>query len=290
MPFHGTRLLPMRSAVPDDEPLAIDRRQRMHVLQLARAYQTVMPAGAFFCGRTAAVALEAPIEHGDELEVAVLSPGRAPRARGVSGRTVSPQLAHVRSVDGLPVSSPASTWAMLGRDLSVQELVIVGDFFVRIPRDTSTRLRSELALATPAQLRTALEAGRRAGAEELRAALAHVRVGSGSPLETRHRLRAVAAGLPEPELDVEIRDDTGTLLGISEFVYRKYLTVVEVEGDHHRTSRKQWLRDLDKYEAYAQAGWRVVRVTSAHVRSSDHRDVQLVADALRARGWAGRVD
>ena len=84
--------------------------------------------------------------------------------------------------------------------------------------------------------------------------------------------------MPPADLDVEIRDASGRLLGISEFAYRERRVVVEIEGDHHRTSRAQWNRDLDKYAAYAAAGWEVVRVTSHHLRQG--RAVALVSAAL----------
>jgi very-short-patch-repair endonuclease len=85
---------------------------------------------------------------------------------------------------------------------------------------------------------------------------------------------------------MEIRDGRGILLGISEIVYPHYRVVVEVEGDHHRTSRAQWNRDLDKYDAYASGGWETVRLSSLHIRRN--RDaVRRVAAALRRHGWDG---
>ena len=107
---------------------------------------------------------------------------------------------------------------------------------------------------------------------------------SASPLETEYRLDAALAGLPTPELDVKIRDGRGRLIGITEVVYREYRTLVEVEGDHHRTDRRQWDRDIEKYNAYAALGWEVVRLTSTHVRGAK-RGVSLVRDALLRNGW-----
>lgn len=64
--------------------------------------------------------------------------------------------------------------------------------------------------------------------------------------------------------------------------------IVEIEGDHHRTSRRQWHRDIEKYRNYADAGWYVVRLTSAHVGST-RLGVSIVAQALQRRGWDGRL-
>ena len=290
-PFHGVRrridsnLLSTTDA--DDTPFAIDRRIRAEVLERARDYAVIMAEGAFFCGRTAAVIHGLPVAHGDELEVAVLSPRRAPRGRGIAGRRVAEHLAVVTPLDGLAITSPTTTWTMLGRDLSERELIIVGDAIVRVPRDDFGGAHPNLALATPRQLRAALQTVPGApGRRRLESASGRVRVGSASPLETDYRLDAESAGLPIPLLDHEIRHQ-GRLLGISEIVYREQRTVVEVEGDHHRTSRMQWDRDLAKYRAYADAGWEVVRLSARNIRGAHADGPAIVRRTLLRRGWDG---
>jgi hypothetical protein len=106
-----------------------------------------------------------------------------------------------------------------------------------------------------------------------------------SPLETDFRLGASAVGLPEPDLDVEIRDHAGHRLGISDAVYPAYRTVVEVEGDHHRTARSQWNRDIEKYAAYSTEGWEVVRLTAQHIRGPRPEAAGIVRAVLLRRGW-----
>lgn len=289
-PYHGVRRRVSfireqeKRAREDTEPYAEDRRRRARVLADARAYSEVQPEGSFVCGRSAAVLHGLPIDHPGDLEVASIAPRRAPRGRGVKGRKAAERLVELCEVDGVTVTNPASTWAMLGRELTVRELVRLGDAIVRIPRDSYGQQHPEQALATLDDLRAAAYAGPRPpGTARLREALELVRVGSSSPLETDFRLDAAAGGLPEPELDVEIRDERGRLLGISEFVHRRYRTVVEIEGDHHRTSRAQWNRDIEKYRAYAQAGWHVERLTSTHING--HTAVRIVGEALIRHGW-----
>ena len=286
-PFHGARLrLPIEG--PDDEDedprtsrWELDRRAEK---RRARALSTVMTPGTFFAARTAAVLQCAAIDPGPELVVGVFAPTRAPRHAGVRSVQVPLDSAFLRMHDGLRMTSPASTWAMLARELTVRELVIVGDSFVRIPRNAKGRLQPDRQVATIEQLERATGSCRRIGVAKLREALPLIRVGSASPLETDFRLDAMAGGLPEPELDVEIRDAGGALLGISEVVYRPQRLAVEIEGDHHRTSRAQWNRDIDKYTSYAAAGWEVIRLTSTHIRGDRARAVALVRAALRRRG------
>ncbi|MEH3088782.1 MAG: DUF559 domain-containing protein [Microbacterium arborescens] len=286
-PFRGVRVA-AATAPAADEPDADDvggraRAHRRVVRGRARAYALVMPDGAFFTGRTAAVLHGAPLDASGPLDVGVLAPARAPRARGVRGVSVAPPFVVVdrRGSEGLPVADAATTWAALGRDLDVRRLVVVGDAFVRHPRGPGGVLRPADALTTIDGLAATLSAGPRRGAARLRAALGRIRVGSSSPLESELRLDLADAGAPTPLLDVDIRDDRGRLLGISEFVFEQARVIVEVEGDHHRTSRRQWNRDLDKYAAYAAAGWEVVRVTGTHIRTG--HAVPRVRAALQRR-------
>lgn len=108
-------------------------------------------------------------------------------------------------------------------------------------------------------------------------------MGSASPLETDYRLAAEDAGLPECELDVEIRDSSGRLLGICDAVYAAQRVIVEIEGDHHRTDRTQWDRDIEKYAALVADGWEIIRLTARHIRQRHPRGPELVRAALARR-------
>ena len=289
-PFHGARrtvadITAEKDAIDrDTEPLALTRSSMRLMRSKALSYLQVAAPGSFICGASAAVLRGYPATPTDDLDVAVLAPRRAPKGRGVKGRRIEPHLVDVEEFDDIPTSSPASTWAMLGRDLSVRKLIILGDAIVRVPRDDRGTRLPERAGATIEQLQAAVDAGSRAGLRKLRAALDRIRIGCSSPLETEYRLDGEDAGLPEPELDVEILDGRGRRLGISEFVYRQYCVVVEIEGDHHRSSKQQWNRDLQKYRDYANAGWEVVRLTAHDIRTT-RRAARIVRDVLIRRGW-----
>ena len=290
-PHRGVRRRVDTDAAPpalDTAPLARDRATRARVLRDARGYAVIMPTPAFFAGRTAAILYGLPVPPGPELDVAVVPPTRAPRVRGVRARTLRAGYASVRTLDGLRVASPASAWAMLGSELSERELVRMGDAIVRIPRDDRGRPRPELRLATLDELLAALEVGRRTGAPRLRRALARIRVGAMSPLETDARLNVTDAGLPEPELDVEIRDSGRRLLGIADGRWMRYRVLIEVEGDHHRTDRRQWTRDIEKHAAYAAEGYETVRLTGLQIRRHPAQGVSLVREALTRGGWRPR--
>lgn len=279
-PFRGVRQIEtMRGRAYD--PGAEYGETRDRVLALMRAYAFVMPPHAFFAGATAAVAWGAPVPHPcDTLCVGVHAPARALTARGVRGVKIAPTLAPLRRLAELRLTSPATSWAMLAGKAARRTLIAVGDAFVRVPRDSRGRPMPGEQLATVSQLEAAARAPYRRRRLELLDALAEVRVGSASPLETDMRLDLTACGLPEPELDAEIRDRTGRLLGIGDLAYRAQRVVIEVEGDHHRTDRRQWQRDIQKQRAYVAEGWDLVRVTSADVRGRNRSAVAAVRAAL----------
>lgn len=311
-PFHGARrrvedITAEKNRLDrDTRPLALSRRLAEELHSRALTYLQVMPRGAFICGRSAALLRGYPVgaaknrgtsrhRQGDEeeddhepLDVSVITPQTAPRGKGVKGRRLASRFVQVEQLDGVPVMTAPTMWAMLGRELTERELTILADAIVHIPRDSYGIAHPERAHATLADLQAAIDAGPQKGVARLRAALARARAGSASPLETEYRLDAEDAGLPTPELDVQIRDERGRLLGISELVYRKYRLVVEIEGDHHRSSRQQWNRDIEKYRDYAEAGWEVVRLTSTHIRARRNA-VEIVRTALiRRRDTLGR--
>ncbi len=289
-PFHATRILTdpaTRSAFAG--PQAIDARVRARVLERARAYSRVMSRQGFFTGMTAAALLGCPLPDGfdpdADLSVGTMHPHRAARARGVAGFQTREHLAHVMDVGGLRVTTPASTWAMLGGELSERWLVIMGDHFVRVPRDHRGRAMPNARLATPAQLEAAALAPGRRHRKALVRALTSVRVGSASRLETEYRLDAEAARLPHMDLDVEVRGADGALIAIVDGMHRAFDLIVEVEGDHHRTDRAQWNRDIDRTAALAAQGWEVVRLTSRRIR--DGSATSVVRSALHRHGWSG---
>jgi len=284
-PYRGVHRRVSQPESHDDEPFARDRAERTRILRDADAYFQVAPEHAFLAGRSAAAVWRLFCAVGEELCIGVFAPHRAPRRPGIRGVKVAPHLASIRVVDGLRVTSPATTWAMLGGELSHRDLVAAGDAIVRIPRGAGGRRHPEEQLATVEQLEAAAVARGRKHRPALLRALADIRIGSMSPGETDYRLAAAAAGLPEPALDQEIRDAAGRLLGGSEIVYPDYKTVVEIEGDHHRTSRAQWLRDLRKYADYAREGYEVVRLTARQGAGAE--GATLVREALTRRGWQG---
>ena len=279
-PFWGVRMTNALSE--EDATLPTEKR-------MLRAYATRMPTDAFFTHSSAAVVWEAPLPLGltKSVHVGVLAPRRAPSGGGVRGHQLAPGFVRVVSHEGFRVTSPSSTWVQLGSMLSIRDLVATGDALVRRPRSADG---TQLAPLTTIQaLEAALAAGRRIGAEKLRAALGLIRVGASSRPESHLRLALGDAGLPDPDLDIDVFDIHGTRIGWTEIAYPQWKVLVEYEGDHHRTDVKQWNRDIVKHDRCREAGWTVVRITADHLYPDERLAVARVRAALEAAGWRPRA-
>ncbi|UFU03814.1 DUF559 domain-containing protein [Ruania suaedae] len=260
-PFPGVR-------VPAKDALSLHER--------CLAYQVLRP-DTLVSHHTAATlhGLPAPWPRGDRLDMAVIAPARAPRGSRIRGHRLDPRLTRVRVARGARVASALSVWLQLAGTQSMWDLVVVGDALLRRKRP----------LATAAALTEAVEAhhGRR-GHRTLTRAARLVRAGTDSPRETRLRLSLLAAGLPEPEVNKELFDDRGRFLARADLVYRAERVIVEYDGDHHRTDRRQYERDIDRLNALAEAGWLVIRVNRSHGGTRLSSVIEQVGRALRSRG------
>jgi hypothetical protein len=107
----------------------------------------------------------------------------------------------VTTVDGIPVTTPERTWLDMAELLSVDELVVMGDSCVRMPRAEFEDRDMPLCSLADLQRMIDRHKGKR-GLRKAKEAVKFIRVGADSPQETLLRLAMVRAGLPEPELNV----------------------------------------------------------------------------------------
>ena len=256
--------------------------------ELLLAHRDRMPEGGFLVGRSAAVLWELPVRPGADhrIDIGRFAPSRASRRMEFRSRQLRPDRARVVRRRGLPVTDAATTWAMLAPELDLPDLVALGDAVIRRSRIPGTSRPRRSPLAELEQLREVAAIGRRPGAALLRAAVPLLVTGSASPPETHLRLRLREWGAPEPELDHDVFDRRGRLIGCSEIAYPRYRLALEYEGDHHRTETAQWNRDIEKYRQYEQNGWEVIRVTGTLLYRRRYELREQVFEALIRRGWA----
>lgn len=259
-PYFGVRT--SGPAPADDYEASVRRR----IAEFAPRMRQV----EYFCLVAAAVIWDAPVParvfwRGDgsgerPLDIGVTLPARASRVRGVSGRSVREGWATVRSAPGagLPVTSPASTWAMMAELLERDELIVLGDYLVREPMRTD----DPPARATIAELDAAMSVGRRRGIAALREALPFIRTRSRSARETMTRLLIRDAGMPEPDLNWPVEVD-GVTIALIDLAFPELKLGFEYEGEQHLIDPSQWAADIRRYEALADLGWRIIRLTKA---------------------------
>ncbi|TGD86048.1 hypothetical protein BayCH28_18630 [Mycolicibacterium sp. CH28] len=158
------------------------------------------------------------------------------------------------------------------------------DLLCWYPADTAIAAVDALARATrlkvPDIVLLAERLCGRRGIRKARAALDLVDPGAESPRETALRLLIVRAGLPPPQTQIAVHNEYGALIAEVDMGYESLRIAVEYEGDHHRTDRRQFARDIHRHEALLELGWIVIRVTAQDVPGDIIRRLNL---ALAAR-------
>lgn len=82
--------------------------------------------------------------------------------------------------------------------------------------------------------------------------------GAQSPKESWLRLLLIDAGLPRPATQLKVTD--GHLVAYLDLGWEKPMVALEYDGDHHRSDRQQYVKDIRRAEMLERAGWRVIRV------------------------------
>jgi hypothetical protein len=207
------------------------------------------------------------IDDDEQVELIWRNPHPPP---GVITRNQRVQPDELARVAGLPVTTPARTAFDLGRHLTPSEGVARLDALMR-----ATPFSKEDVLLLAKRY-----AGAR-GLRKLRATLPLVDPGSASPKETWLRLLLVGAGLPIPTTQIPVQQNWH-LIACLDMGWEKYKVAAEYDGDQHRASRRQYVRDQDRLRRLEELGWIVVRVIA-----EDKPDdvVRRVRSALNRRGY-----
>jgi hypothetical protein len=200
-----------------------------------RALLLVLPGDAVFSHFTAAELYGLPAND-PLIHVSTSSPQRRPGPRTGVRLHESVSDSDVRAYDGLPITTPERTFIDLAPRLELVDLVIFGDAMLRRVLTSRSSLSDALGNA----------AGRR-GVCRAREAAGLMRDGVDSPMESRLRLLLVFAGLPCPEINVDIFDEHGHWLSRPDLCYRGIKLALEYEGDTHRTDKRQWRADMSRH-------------------------------------------
>lgn len=205
---------------------------------------------------------------------------RAVRRKDVVGHQLA--LAPEEIVAGIRVrcTSPLRTWFDLASMLSLDDLVIAGDFLLR--------RRNPLATIQDLDMYLAGKKGQ-PGYRNASRARALLRAGTDSPKETELRLLLVRHGLPEPHINAPIFDETGGWIEDPDMSYHREKVAIQYDGGHHATPAQR-RSDIFRDEKARDAGWRVVVLTqwdlTPFAPGMEPTAVTRVQAALVERGWS----
>lgn len=172
-------------------------------------------------------------------------------------------------VAGLPVSTAVRTAYDLGRYL---------------PRGQAVSRLDALMRATPFSTEEVLLLAQRypaaRGLRRLRSVLPLVDGGAASPKESWLRLLLNDAGLPAMTTQIPVVDGYRSL-AMLDMGWPEFGVAVEYDGDHHRSDRRQYVKDQWRLRKLADLGWVVIRVIA---EDKPHDIIERVTRALIARG------
>ena len=175
----------------------------------------------------------------------------------------------VMTVGDLAVTTPARTAFDLGRR--------------GLPASALARVDA-LMRATGLPAAAVAEVARRhrhtRGLRQLERVLSLADAGSQSPKESWLRWILVQAGLPRPQTQIPILADDGFVIAYLDMGWPEVMVAVEYDGDHHRTDRYQYVKDIRRRELLERMGWIIITVV-AEDRPADV--VRRVRDALTRR-------
>lgn len=182
---------------------------------------------------------------------------------------------HITTRKGLSLSNPVQCFLELADELSLVDLVVLGDSLVAKRRVTVPQLLERVGSSSGP------------GIVRARRAASLVRAGVDSPMESRLRMLLVLAGLPEPKVNVVLRDASGEVRRRLDLAYPEFRLAVEYDGRGHLASDEVWDADLRRRDELTSGGWRSVVVVSRGIYRDPRATVDRVDRALRDAGWTG---
>ena len=249
--------------LPDDR----DETERILTGRRLEALRLVHPDAVGGCA-SAAQLYHLPVPRQPVLHVVGPAQIRRPGIRAHRRRDVPTCIRY-----GLPVTTPARTFLDLAAEICARDLLAVGDAIVGTGLLSLTELIDAVDVA-----------GACRGVCSARQVAALVRPGSLSAMESRTRHVIVTAGLPEPELNVDVYDSYGGWIARPDLVYVDARIALEYDGDHHRTDRAQWASDILRRQNLEDEGWVFRIVTARDIYVQPERFVATLAGVLRQRG------
>jgi hypothetical protein len=260
--------------VPSDGPAA-------HLLHLAASIRALTgPAFAF--GPSAALLHGLALPHGLPRDVHLVRP------LGSEGRSLTRR---VTAADHLP-AGPVRTCALAADDVTaIDGIPTVGPALAAVSasvdctHDWAVAVMDSAAWRAPERIdemhRHAGRLQHLAGIGVARAAIAHVRTGAQTPLESHSRLQLVRCGLPEPRLQVPFDDAAGPI-GIVDMYFDDLGVIGEADGLLKYTTPADLIREKQREDRLRRLR-PVVRWDWSTIWNSPESVAAQIRDAARWR-------
>ena len=97
----------------------------------------------------------------------------------------------------------------------------------------------------------------------------------------------VLAGLPEPQVNLTVRDERGEVVRKYDLSYPEVKVAVEFNGKVHVLVPGAWEKDLERRDAVDDSGWRLLPVISSGIYGTPEQTLRRVHRVLLARGLPG---
>jgi hypothetical protein len=220
------------------------------------------PGAAAVLGTAAELHRIAGLPRSDTIHISVPGPVARP-ARVAYPEVVVHQLViapgQLGPVGGVTATSPLRT---------VSDLILREDRYAAVSLLDSALNRGLVGVEELRRIPSMIR-GRR-GAVSARLCLAEADGRAQSPLETRTRLRCVDGGVPPDELQLEVRDADGYLLGIGDLGWRAARLIAEADGRGPHGGPQAVHADRRRQNRLINAGWRVLRFTWSDTLRPDY--------------------
>lgn len=226
-----------------------------------------LPAGAVFSGLTAAWLHGLEARFPGTIAVTVPSTSCVAAKAGVEFHKGRLERRDVVTSHGLPATSIARTLFDLAAALPLVEATVLVD----------TALHAKVVKPAELERRLRSEAGR-PGSLRFRNVLEHAEPKSESPMETRLRMLLVLAGLPRPQVQVNLRDRFGITIARADLYYPERKLCIEFDGGNHRD---RMVDDNRRQNRLLGAGYTLLRFTTPDLKE---RPDAIVAEVGRALG------
>lgn len=266
--------------------IRVRRGVELELVERCRPYAELLP-GAFFSHVTAAQLHGIPLPYGLQRDTDIhLSRNRGlamPRRKRVTGHRLELDPGELTTVSKLPVTSLPRTLLDLAAQLSIDDLVVMGDWMIsEHHRNFGKRRIAQVPLKDLRRYAEGKAADR--GLRKLRAGIELMRVGVDSPQETRVRLELHRARLPEFTPNTAIMDAVGNPVLWVDLGCRKYRTCIEYDGAHHLDAGQQ-SRDNGRDMRTSELGWHQVKLNSHDMAQGPSWVVGKVRYALAKGGY-----